>query len=260
MSSRLAKLPAHTRPLVPLASGPGIPLDTVVTWKWTPRPGYRSTFGPETVNVLRRMVARHFPHPHRFVCVTDDPRGLDSEVWVVEDRRDFADLPSPHGGKNPSCYRRLRAFAPDAGDTFGGRFVSLDLDCVIVGDLTPLWLRPEPFVIWGDTAPRTRYNGSMYLLTAGARPQVWTDFDPTRSPLQAMTAGNFGSDQAWISYCLGPGETRWTAADGVYSYRNQIQPHHNVLPANARVVIFHGALDPWSREVRRIPWVQEAYQ
>src|SRR5688572_21482656 len=36
---------------------------TVVTWKWKPAEGYRSTYGPETVNVLRRMVARHYPEP-----------------------------------------------------------------------------------------------------------------------------------------------------------------------------------------------------
>ncbi len=33
---------------------------TVLCWKWQPHKGYRSTFAPETVNVLRNMVARHF--------------------------------------------------------------------------------------------------------------------------------------------------------------------------------------------------------
>jgi hypothetical protein len=233
---------------------------SVISWKWTSANGYRSTFGPQTVNILRRMVARHYPPPHRFLCVTDDPAGLDPEVEVVPDRRDFAQLPSPHGGRNPSCYRRLRAFAPDAGESFGPRFVSLDLDCVVTGDLTPLWDRPEEFVVWGDTNPKTFYNGSMFLLTAGTRTIVWSSFDPKTSPRRAMAAGHFGSDQAWISCCLGRGQPTWTARDGVYSFRNQILPKGGALPPNARIVFFHGCVDPWSKAARQYPWVREAYR
>ena len=230
---------------------------SVITWKWTPRPGYRSTYGPETVNVLRRMVARNYPRPHRFICVTDDPKGIDPDVEIVEDRKDFANLPSPHGGQNPACYRRLRMFAPDAGQTFGPRFVSLDLDCVIVRDMTPVWDRTDDFVIWGDTNPSTLYNGSMVMMTAGARAEVWNDFDPVKSPELARRAGNFGSDQAWISYRLGPGQPKWTRHDGVYSFRNEIQRMGMRLPENARIVMFHGAHDPWSAFALKIPWVSK---
>lgn len=233
----------------------------VICWKWQ-TPGYRSSYGSATVNALRAMVARHYPVPHRFLCVTDDPEGLDPSIEVVPDPKDFIAVPSPHGGKNPSCYRRLRAFAPDAGLLFGAtRFVTLDLDCVIVGDLRPLWDRPEDLVLWGDTNPRTHYNGSMILMTAGVRPDVWERFDPMRSPRLARASGCFGSDQGWISYCLGPGEAKWTRADGVYSFRNDIQPVHLArLPLNARMVMFHGAHDPWGPYAQRnCPWVREHY-
>lgn len=231
---------------------------SVVTWKWQPMLGYRSAFGPETVNTLRRMVARHYPHPHRFICVTDDAAGLDSSIEVLPLWNDFADLPSPSGGKNPSCYRRLRAFHPDIASAFGPRFVSLDLDVVITGDLSSVWNRPEDFVIWGDTNPSTFYNGSMFLMTAGARPQVWDAFSPTVSPQRAKAAGHFGSDQGWISYCLGPAESRWTRADGVYSYRNDLAPNGGSnLPADARIVIFHGAVDPWAPSGQRLAWVRQ---
>lgn len=233
--------------------------ETVVTWLWAPPPGYRSKFNADTVNTLQRMVKRNFPHPHRFVCVTDISRGMNREVEVVPSWNDFANVPNPNGPKNPSCYRRLRAFAPDIASTFGQRFVSLDLDCVITKKLTPLWDRPEDFVIWGDTNPRTAYNGSMFLMTAGARPQVWTEFDPKTSPRAAYQSGCFGSDQGWISFCLGKNETRWTSADGVYSYRNELI--NKPLPANARVVFFHGPGDPWEPQVQaRAPWIRAHYQ
>jgi len=229
---------------------------TVVTWKWSV-PGYRSDFCAEHVNVLRRMVARHYSRPHRFCCVTNEPEGLDPQVEVIPDREDFSKLPSPHGGKNPSCYRRLRLFAPDAAETFGPRFVSMDIDCVVVRDLAPLWDRADDFVIWGDTNRHTFYNGSMMLLRAGTRTAVWNNFDPRRSPELARRSGQFGSDQAWISFCLGRGQKMWSRLDGVYSYRNEIMRRANILPPDARIVMFHGLIDPWSPEAQRIGWVRQ---
>lgn len=235
---------------------------TVVTWRWQPPPGYRSTFGPEQVNILRRMVARHYRRPHRFVCVTDSATGIDPNVEIVWAWNDFAGVPPPSGvGRNPSCYRRLRMFHPDVGAYLGPRFVSLDLDVVITGDLAPIWDRPEDVVFWGDTNPRTHYNGSMILMTAGARPQVWSEFDPQISPARAKAAGHFGSDQGWISYRLGPGEAKWSQRDGVYSYRNDLAPNGGSrLPEDARIVIFHGHVDPWADSGQRLPWVRKYYQ
>lgn len=232
---------------------------TVICWRWKPMDGYRSCFGSETVRVLRNMVRRHYDKPHRFVCVTDDPAGLD-DIETLPLWSEFGNLPSPHGGKNPSCYRRLRMFDPAIGTVFGPRFVSLDLDCVIMGDMTPLWDRPEDFVIYGDTNPTTAYNGSMMLMTAGSRPQVWTTFDPITSPRRAKIAGCFGSDQGWISYCLGPKEKKWTRSDGVYSYRNDLKATRASPPKDARIVIFHGREDPWGHQAQSMPWVREHWR
>jgi hypothetical protein len=237
---------------------------TVVCWKWKPKAGYRSTFGPETVNTMKRMVARHYPHPHQLVCVTDDAAGIDADVRIVPLWPDHAELQSPHGPLNPSCYRRLKAFSAEAAQIFGPRFVSIDLDAVICGDMTAVWNRPEDFVIWGDTSPRTPYNGSMFLLRAGSRTKVWTDFDPRRSPVIARAKGYFGSDQAWIGAALGPNEPRWGQADGVYSFRNHLQDPHRParpLPPEARVVFFHGKHDPWDADVRaKYGWIVEHYR
>lgn len=233
---------------------------SIVCWRWRPPAGFATSFPVQAVNTLRRMVARHYRGPFRFVCVTDDPAGLDVDVEVVPIWNDFADIVNPAGEKKPSCYRRLRAFAPDIAEIFGPRFVSLDLDVVITGDVTELWNRSEPFVIYGKTHPTTPYNGSMFLLTAGARPQVWEQFDPARSPQLAWRAGYFGSDQGWISLCLGPGEPRWGRQDGVYSYPLHLQ---NVapLPDNTRIVIMHGKRKPWDASaLERHRWIQEWYQ
>lgn len=228
----------------------------VVCWKWKPRTAYRSKFGPETVNVLYRMVRRNFASLGRFICVTDDAKGIDSAVEIIPLWSDLADLPSPHGGNNPSCYRRLKAFAPEAREWFGDRFVSLDLDTVIVNDLTPLWDRPEDFVIWNEIDPRSFYNGSMWVVTAGARSKVWTEFNPKTSPSEAKAAGRFGSDQSWLSHVLGKGEATWSIKDGVYSYNSHIRKQGGKLPADARITMWHGGTDPWSAEGQRLDWVR----
>lgn len=232
----------------------------VICWKWKPALAYRSQFTHEAVNTLQRMVARFYPRPHRFSCITDDATGIDDSVRIIPLWNDFSNLLSPHGPGNPSCYRRLKMFSAEAAEIIGARFLSLDLDCVITGDLSPLVDRDDDLVLWGDTNPKTFYNGSMILHTPGTRTKIWDEFDPVKSPVIARKRGHFGSDQAWLSACLGPDEKKWTRADGVYSYRNEIKTNGGALPADARIVMFHGHVDPWSHEAVRLPWVKEHWR
>jgi hypothetical protein len=231
---------------------------TVVCWKWAPARNYRSTFTAEHVNVLASMVKRNYRHPHRVVCVTDDPAGIDSSIGIVPLWPDMSDLVNPHGPHQPSCYRRLKAFSAEARDWFGDRFVSIDLDCVIVGDMAPLWNRPEEFIIWGSgTDKRVWCNGSMWMMTAGARRQVWDSFHPVQSVKAAKKAGFFGSDQAIVAHMLGKKEAMWTTADGVYSFRVHLNGGSKQLPRDARVVFMHGRHDPWDFHCQQIPWIAE---
>lgn len=233
----------------------------VVCWKWKPLRGYRSDFTHVQVNVLRNMVSRWLRIPHTFTCITDDPSGLGEGVRVVPLWGDHSDVANPHGGLNPSCYRRLRAFSKDMREVLGERFISIDLDCVIVNDITPIVERTEDFVIWGDQLKGTNYNGSMWMMNAGARAYVWEDFDPIESPKLALSAGCYGSDQAWMSYRLGPHQPTWTRKDGVYAFRTDIRRNHGKLPADARIVFFQGVIDPWTPIAKKIsPWIEEYYR
>lgn len=233
---------------------------TFVCWRWQPLKGYRSTYAPETVYALREMIRRHYTHPHRFVCVTDRPEELPG-VETIPLWTDHSQVPSPFGTSYPSCYRRLKVFAPDAGQIFGPRLVSIDLDTVIVRDVTPLFDRDEDVVLWGesDFPGRQHYCGSLWMLRTGTRPKVWTKFDPKVTPTLARLAGARGSDQAIMSYLLGPNEARWTRKDGVFSYRKHIAQMGNRLPDEARLICFHGKHDPWDYRSQQIPWVKQHY-
>jgi len=245
---------------------------TVVCWKWKPiNPHFRSKFSAEHVNTFARMVARNFHEPHEVVCVTDDPTGIDSSIRVVPLWDDFRTIPSPLGIEYPACYSRVRAFSRDMRDILGPRFISVDLDCVITGDVTEIWTRDEDFVIWenntrpmvtsGAQKPVTPYNGSMWMMNAGAREQVYTDFDPVMTPYDTHNAGYVGSDQAWFALRLGPDEARWTAEDNVYAWRSHLKNRSYRLPLEARIVFFQGQEDPWDPSaVAKAPWIKEHYR
>lgn len=236
-----------------------------VTFKWRAPTRYRSSFGPETVNTLLSGLGRHYHKPFRLTCITDDAKGISSEVRVLPLWDHLSTLPSPHGAAYPSCYRRLPLFAETfrgerIADLIGPYFACLDLDMLFCDDVTPLFEQDADFKIWGDTNRQTPYNGSLWKLRAGARRQVWDQFDPLESPRRSLRLGYIGSDQGWISACLGPNEAKWSQRDGVYSFRMHIQRFGCRLPPNARIVIFHGAIDPWSPLAQKLQWVRQHYR
>lgn len=239
----------------------------VVFWKWRGRPSYRSKFSAHHVNVAANMVRRHYDGPLRINCITDDGDGIDKGIRVIPLWEQYGHIRNPSFMTGPSCYRRLKAYSEEFRDIVGPRFVSMDLDMIVVGDLAPLWDRDDDFVIWGDVLLHQRagvpaYNGSMWMMTAGARRQVWDRFDPMLSPTKANASGCKGSDQGWVTYVLGAGEAMWTTEDGVYSWRKHIRTNGEKLPSNARVVFCHGMA--WDRDhpswFGNVRWIRENYK
>jgi len=223
----------------------------VLTWLWQ-QPGGRTNYQPWHVRCWADMVRRHLTMPHTLAVVTDVP-GDYGDIEVIAPPRDFEDVRIPTWGQHmPQCLRRLAMFRPDAAAIFGERFVSMDLDCVISGSLDPLFDRDEDFVMYRGTNAARPYNGSLLMMTAGARPQVYTEFTPEG----AVAAGEkyIGSDQAWISYVLGPGEAVWGANDGVHAWNSRL----NV--GEPRVTFFLQPEKPWSYVAKGEPYCTEHYR
>jgi len=223
---------------------------TIVTWLWKTT-GWRKGYSAGHVNALHAMVSQNLDIPHKFVCVTNMPENINCETIPLWDD------PLVPGvlAHKPNCYKRLKAFSPEIKQIFGERFISLDLDVVIRGNITDIIDRKEDFIMLkGGSTP---YNGSMWMMTAGARKQVWEDFDPRASPAQAKAAkmpsgkNYYGSDQAWISYKLGTKEKTWDENDGIYQYWNGLNRNPGRIPENAKIIFFNGAINPWDNEIRR---------
>ncbi len=246
--------------------GEGEEMITVVCWKWTPENwakhwDKRKLFSSHHVNVLQAMLERNTTVEHRFIAVCDDWKGLSSTVEVVDINRHFRRFADMGG-----CYRRLRSFDLVCGlGVFGDRFISLDLDTVIVGNVDHLLGFQDDFRIWSDTHRRlTPYCGSLWGMKAGARQRVWDQFteDPGKCVRRCKDRRYPGTDQAHISACLYPKEKVWGTEDGVYNFNTQvrktiscvhrcadgrldvIQKRDGSLPNGSRVVFFNGKFDP----------------
>lgn len=200
----------------------------VVTFLWG-REG--SVYGPEQVHALQRMVAAHLSIDHRFVCITDDPTGIECDTLRMwPDGEPSASVGYANG------VQRLRLFDPIAAEWLGTDWVLwIDLDCLIVDDVTPL-------VTWDDLRMNRAfgrlYNGSLALHRLGSFPHVWRQLPADRDAY----AGDDYKDDAWIERMV-PGAPTWGEEHGIYKIAKSRRS--SPVPDDARVLFFSGGHKPW---------------
>jgi len=214
------------------------------------------SYGSEHVNVLYHSIKRNTTVPFRFICVTDDPEGIDSNIEVVN----LWDKCRHLGG----CLNRMFVFDKSMASILGDRFVCIDLDCVIVSNIDNILNRTENFVInqfESKGSHNQKYNGGLFLMSAGCRQQVWDLFDFNLSPATIsdlhQTKNMVGDDQSWIQHILGDNEAIFTHNDGVYDY-NFLNPK-DTLPDNAKIILLPGKFDP-SIEKNHISWIKDHWR
>lgn len=213
-------------------------------------------------NVLRAMLARHLHLDHELVIVTDDPAGLDGDIRVVPMPETFA--------HTPRCRRRMQQFSLEFDAQLGRRILGIDLDVVIVGDITAIVNRREPIVGW-KVGHAGVFSGSFLLFDEGALDGAWQLFaaDPTGHPYRVQPHGT-PSDQAMVNHWLRsqPPIPYWTERDGFVTYYGDgyeayehlgVGPRHPNLPAGARIVVL-GSADKAVLDEARFDWVQEHYR
>ncbi len=222
---------------------------TVACVKWGKK------YPADYVNRLRRMVARNFTLPHRFVCLTDDASGLDSGIEIVRLDQGLE-----------SCWAKMELFKPGLfGDEDTCLF--LDLDVVITGNINDMavfrpqdrfvglldWYRPDG----------SQYNSSVMKIRGGGNAELnnslmakiragklaWNkEFDKYLQANEKVVLWEgrrkYKSDQEWISRYVYPSRElakhAWPA-EWVCSYRKHGQGH---VPAGCKVMVFHGFPKP----------------
>lgn len=246
----------------------------VLCMKWGTR------YGPEYVNRLYRGVRRHLQRPHRFVCFTDDTAGLEAGVEALP-------LP-PLGLPDGHPDQRWRKLALLGEDLFGltGTALFLDLDLVIVDDITPLLDLPGRLLIVRDDdlfrskplrrlrPQRHRFlatvgNSSVFRFEIGAHAHVLEAFrkDPVAATARFRLSQQFMSERL-----LSRGEMDYWPQGWCVSFKNDCVPHplHShfrdpVIPAGARIVMFAGRLKmsdvlegrggTWYRRIGNVDWL-----
>lgn len=194
---------------------------TVVCVKWGKR------YPPVYVNRLYHAVAKNLTIPHEFLCLTDDPAGVECETARLD-------------AMLTGWWHKVTLFRRDPyGIT--GRILFLDLDVVIVGSLDDLVLYPKfggtPVAVMDTPAPFAiprdfmshAYASCSFALDAGSLPHVWENFN-----FDKVRNDHYG-DQDWIT-AQAPGAAIYPK-DWVVSYKLNARER---VPDGARVIALHG--------------------
>ena len=224
-------------------------------------------YGPEYVNRLYAMVRRHLRGDFRFVCLTDRADGIRAEVQC---------LPIPSLALPPGIpergWTKLTTFEADLHG-LQGTALFLDLDVVIVADITPFFEQPGEFLIIHDWKRPWRITGnsSVYRFKLGAHADVLAEFLARQEEVRATLR----NEQAFLSDVLHrQGKLSYWPAEWCVSWKYHCIPgfpmnylREPVIPAGARILIFHGVMNPpdalagrsngnW-RRAKPAPWIAE---
>lgn len=185
-------------------------------------PDGRCDYDAGYVTKLFRMVARHLPQPHRFVCLSN----VDVPV---------ARVPLEHGWGH--WWAKMELFRPD----IDGRLLAIDLDTVITGDMTAIAAQQQSTMLSDFNVPAWAASGLM-MLTEEDRAKVWKAW-MVYPETHIKRQGGHG-DGGFIRAVLDP-VARWQdlLPGQVVSYKNHVRPAGKV-PPGARVVCFHGRPRP----------------
>lgn len=199
--------------------------------------------GSEYVNNLFDMVWRNTSLPFRFVCLTDDPTGLEPAIQVME-------LPSDLERWYGKLYFFKRGLFQD-----GERVIFLDLDTVIVGSLDEIAKYDGQFATLTDFYSPERVGPAVMMWKAGDySASIWEEWVSEGKPRNDM------GDLWWLNN-LDQGrfanrcDRLQKLFPGVFvSYKGNCRQG---LPEGAKVVCFHG--HPRPHEVTD-EWVSAAWK
>jgi hypothetical protein len=246
-----------------------------------------AAFGPEWVNRLRAGVARHLTIPHRFICFTDDPIGLDPDV----EHFPLVDIEVPEG-EGDLRWRKLAVFRQRLHD-LEGPALFLDLDVVIVGSLDPFFERPGGFHIirdddlagpkplrWLHPARARRMarvgNSSVFRFEIGEHADILETF--LADPEGHIENQPHRREQEYLTEELHrQGLLRYWPKEWCVSYKTHCVPHFPLAysrdpapPPDARVLVFAGRLKipdaiagrggRWYRPIRPAPWLEAEWK
>lgn len=236
---------------------------TVLCMKWGVK------FHADYVNRLYRAVTRHLTLPHRFVCLTDDNKGLVAGIETFPIPAMPVDIRGPERG-----WTKILTFGEQLYD-LRGQCLFLDLDVLITGSLDAFFDVPGDVVIIKDWLKRDGTgNSSVYRFEIGRHPDLLDEF-VGRWP---AVKNQFRNEQEFISAALLKKQAlNYWPDNWCQSFKRHCMHRFPFslfktpsLPGAAKIIVFHGHPNPdqaivgnagkWYRFMRPTPWVVEFWQ
>jgi len=228
-------------------------------------------YGPDYVNRLYAMVARHLARPFRLVCLTDDAAGLRGEVVS-------APIPAMPRIAQPKerGWLKIASFSPALTGLLDEVVLFLDLDVAIMGSLDPFFDHPGAVPLIRDWYHPVRLvgNSSVYRYRPAERHAIFEHFSQNADAIVTRIR----NEQEYLSeYLQERGELSFWPADWAPSYRVGCLPLWPMRlwqapkpPPGARIIVFHGEPKPptaitgkaglWLQSYRPAPWIAEHWR
>lgn len=204
-------------------------------------------YPPHYVRRLKAGIARHYPGPHEFVCLTDELRNYGPGVTPFVIR----------GHGLSGWWAKLALFLPEWRK--GALVVYLDLDSVIVGDLTPLVQVDSDFAICAsftraiNPAWPCAYGSCCMVLGPDLNGHIWQAFQADRDGLIGR-AGKFGDQKAIEELVPDSDLLQPMLPKGFFlGYRDL----NGTRPSDTSVVVFAGSHKPSNCP---FTWVTDAWR
>lgn len=192
----------------------------------------------EHVQTLAEQMRRVAP-AERFVCLSDQSVDGVETIALVHDW--------------PGWWAKLELFRPDVFPR-GERVLYADLDTVVLGDIRSLLEQTEPFLALADfyrRPPLRAWRGlgsGLLQWTAGDQTALYRQF--AANPSGIIRDCGAGGDQIFIESHRLQDVTFWedVVPGQVVSYKVHCLAG---VPADARVICFHGEPKPWEVSLRQ---------
>lgn len=225
---------------------------------------YGNKYDASYVNKLYKMVQRNLTLDHKFVCFTEDAKGIDENIII----KDLPTLPVTGWWFKPMF------FNPNLDPDLKGTLLFLDLDMIIFRNIDKLFTyKPGQFCIIRDfnrylIKNYDKFNSSVFRLNTGQHDQVYKDF--IKNPKSIIR--RFHGDQDWIRKSIQSHFEYWPE-EWIQSYKWEMRgkPRFNREPRGKRdfetpgepkikdatsIAVFHGDPNPHNC---KDPWVIEKW-
>ena len=220
----------------------------IICMKWG------SLYGPDYVNKLYNMCNRNITESIRFVCLTDDPKGLNDKIEIFPCPE--VNIPSP---RNNYGWRKLSLFST-SNKLFGltGTWLYLDLDTIIVKSIDEFFSfkANESFIVMKNwNQPKKNIgNTSIYRFNVGSHEYLLKNLESSYKEIFKK----YPNSQTYISYNIKKIEfwpNDWCSLFKIHCIHRWplnyfLEPK---LPKRTRIIAFPGVPNPHDAVIGKWP-------